>query len=62
MGMDEHGQKVAQSAAAAGVTPQEWTDRIADRSFRAAWKSLHISNDDFIRTTEPRHLSRVSRR
>jgi methionyl-tRNA synthetase len=58
MGMDEHGQKVAQSAAAAGVTPQEWTDRIAGE-FLAAWKSLNISNDDFIRTTEPRHHAGV---
>jgi len=58
MGMDEHGQKVAQSAAAAGVTPREWTDRIS-AEFIAAWKSLHISNDDFIRTTEPRHRAGV---
>jgi methionyl-tRNA synthetase len=58
MGMDEHGQKVAQTAAAAGVTPQEWTDRIADE-FTAAWKSLHVSYDDFIRTTEPRHSAAV---
>jgi len=58
MGMDEHGQKVAQSAAAAGVTPQEWTDRVA-REFLAAWSALGISNDDFIRTTEPRHRAGV---
>ena len=54
MGMDEFGLKVAQTAAANGVTPQEWTDRIA-AEFTAAWKSLEISNTDFIRTTQPRH-------
>ena len=54
MGMDEHGQKVAQSAQTAGITPQEWTDQVAE-DFRAAWRLLGISNDDFIRTTEPRH-------
>ncbi|MEX0911843.1 MAG: methionine--tRNA ligase [Gemmatimonadota bacterium] len=58
MGMDEHGQKVAQSAAAAGITPQEWTDRIAE-SFSDAWRTLNISNDDFIRTTESRHRAAV---
>jgi methionyl-tRNA synthetase len=54
MGMDEHGLKVLQSAEAAGITPQQWVDDLADR-FSAMWRSLLISNDDFIRTTEPRH-------
>ncbi|MGH7458682.1 MAG: methionine--tRNA ligase [Longimicrobiaceae bacterium] len=54
IGMDEHGQKVAQSAADAGLSPQAWTDRVA-AEFQRAWKSLAISHDDFIRTTEPRH-------
>ncbi|MDB4950500.1 MAG: metG [Gemmatimonadetes bacterium] len=58
MGLDEHGQKVAQTAAQAGVTPQEWTDGIAAR-FRQAWAELGIGNDDFIRTTEPRHRAAV---
>lgn len=58
MGMDEHGQKVAQSAAAAGITPQEWTDGIA-AAFSSTWKSLNVSNDDFIRTTEERHKAGV---
>ena len=58
IGMDEHGQKVAQTAAAAGVTPQEWVDGIAD-AFRSAWGALDISYDDFIRTTEPRHEAAV---
>jgi len=54
IGMDEHGQKVAQAAEAAGTTPQAWVDAIAG-SFRDVWAALDISNDDFIRTTEPRH-------
>jgi methionyl-tRNA synthetase len=53
-GLDEHGQKVSQAAEAAGVSPQEWTDTIAPR-FQETWDLLDISNDDFIRTTQPRH-------
>ena len=59
IGMDEHGLKVLQSAEAAGITPQEWVDGIAAR-FRDAWSRLAISNDDFIRTTEPRHHRAVA--
>jgi methionyl-tRNA synthetase len=58
IGMDEHGQKVAQTAAAEGVTPQEWVDRIAE-VFRDAWSLLDVSHDDFIRTTQPRHRAAV---
>jgi methionyl-tRNA synthetase len=58
VGMDEHGLKVMQSADAAGVTPQEWVDRIA-ATFSETWARLDISNDDFIRTTEARHRSAV---
>jgi len=53
-GLDEHGQKVAQAAEQNGVEPQAWVDTIAPK-FVEAWKMLDISNDDFIRTTEPRH-------
>ncbi|MDR1014320.1 MAG: methionine--tRNA ligase [Coriobacteriales bacterium] len=59
-GLDEHGQKVAQAAQAAGVTPQEWVDGIAPQ-FVDAWQALDISNDDFIRTTEQRHVQGVQR-
>lgn len=58
IGMDERGLKVLQSAEAAGVSPQEWVDGIAAQ-FTAAWDRLAISNDDFIRTTEPRHRRAV---
>ncbi len=54
IGMDEHGQKVAQAAEEAGQDPQAWVDRIA-AAFEAAWEELAISHDVFIRTTEPRH-------
>jgi methionyl-tRNA synthetase len=57
-GTDEHGLKVAQSATDAGITPQEQADRNAAR-FAEAWELLGISNDDFIRTTEPRHHAAV---
>jgi len=55
-GTDEHGQKVAQSAAAAGVTPQQFTDRVSE-NFHALTKLMNFSNDDFIRTTEPRNVT-----
>ena len=53
-GTDEHGDKIARAAEANGVSPQEWVDRTSAR-FVEAWTALNISNDDFIRTTEPRH-------
>ena len=57
-GTDEHGLKVQRAAEANGVTPLEWADRTSER-FRDAWKLLDISNDDFIRTSEPRHHTAV---
>ncbi len=57
-GLDEHGQKVQQAAAAAGKTPQVYCDELA-----ATWKAfaakLELTNDEFIRTTEPRHKAVV---
>jgi len=53
-GTDEHGDKIAQEAARAGVPPLAYADRISD-AFRQTWRDLGITNDDFIRTTEPRH-------
>src|SRR5271168_2259761 len=54
-GTDEHGQKVEKSAEAAGVSPIAFCDRVSE-NFRALTRLLDISNDDFIRTTEPRHI------
>ena len=59
MGMDEHSQSVIQAAAANGVTPQAWVDRMAD-AFAGYWNRLECSNDDWIRTTEPRHARAVT--
>jgi methionyl-tRNA synthetase len=53
-GTDEHGQKIQQTAAKDGLTPQQLLDRNVPR-FQAMVERLECSNDDFIRTTEPRH-------
>jgi methionyl-tRNA synthetase len=57
-GTDEHGQKVANAARDHGKSPQEWCDDLVPR-----WQSLfsvyHVEYDDFIRTTQPRHETKV---
>ncbi len=53
-GTDEHGDKVAQSAARAGISPQAQADRNS-AEFRRAWDALGLHYSDYIRTTEPRH-------
>ena len=58
IGMDEHGQKVAQAAEAAGLAPQALVDEIAIR-FQEVWKRLGISHDQFIRTTSAHHRAGV---
>lgn len=57
-GTDEHGQKIAEAAAAAGKSPQEFTDEVAGQ-FQKAWELLNISYDHFFRTTDERHTKRV---
>ncbi len=59
-GTDEYGDKIAQAAAAKGTTPQEYTDRISGL-FRKTWTDLGIGFNDFIRTTENRHIAVVQR-
>ena len=54
-GTDEHGQKVERAAQKAGLDPRVFADRTAEK-YRALFKALDISNNDFIRTTEPRHV------
>ncbi|MBR1673227.1 MAG: methionine--tRNA ligase [Fretibacterium sp.] len=54
-GTDEHGQKIQAAAEKQGITPQALVDRI-HLNFKELWKVLNISNDDFIRTTEDRHI------
>ena len=58
MGMDEHSQSVIQAATRGKVTPREWVDRMA-QTFADYWRRLECSNDDWIRTTEPRHVRGV---
>ena len=62
-GTDEHGQKIEQKANEAGVTPQEFVDRIVEgpRGVRDLWKLMNISNDRFIRTTDDYHVKAIQR-
>ncbi len=57
-GTDEHGQKIQDIAKKNGVTPQEYVDGVV-AGIKDLWKTMEISYDDFIRTTEPRHIKRV---
>lgn len=57
-GTDEHGQKVEEAAKAAGKEPKRLADEVVGR-FRELWTKLNISYDDFIRTTEDRHINTV---
>jgi methionyl-tRNA synthetase len=57
-GTDEHGDKIVQAAEAAGTDPKTYADRIS-RMFRETWPKLNISNDHFIRTTDPAHMKVV---
>lgn len=59
-GTDEHGQKIQESAEKNNVTPQQWVDKMS-KDFIDLWKALSISNDDFIRTTEQRHIDTVQK-
>lgn len=53
-GCDEHGQKIQRTAEAAGLTPQAHCDAVSE-GYRDLWQRWQISNDRFIRTTDPRH-------
>ena len=55
-GTDEHGQKVELAAKNKGVAPKEFVDEVS-QNFRSLLKCMNFSNDDFIRTTEKRHLN-----
>ena len=57
-GTDEHGQKIERSATAAGIPPQQFADQVSAQ-FESLWKRMGITNDDYIRTTEPRHKKGV---
>ena len=59
-GTDEHGQKIEQKAKEAGVTPKEYVDKIILNA-KDLWKSLNISYDYFIRTTDEKHVKAVQK-
>ncbi len=59
-GTDEHGDKIVQAAKEAGLSPQEYVDRMS-QAFRDLWPKLFIEYDNFIRTTEERHKVAVKR-
>ena len=62
-GTDEHGQKIEEKAKAAGVTPQQFVDKIVtgEGGILDLWKLMNISNDRFIRTTDDYHVKAVQR-
>ena len=62
-GTDEHGQKIEEKAKEAGVTPQEFVDRIVEGEVGILdlWKLMNISNDRFIRTTDDYHVSAIQK-
>jgi methionyl-tRNA synthetase len=57
-GTDEHGDKIAEAAQKAGITPKEYADKISAQ-FRNLWPELSITNDYFIRTTDTNHIETV---
>ena len=59
-GTDEHGQKIEDKAKEAGVTPKEFVDKIVS-GVKDLWKLMNISNDRFIRTTDPYHEEAVQK-
>ena len=62
-GTDEHGQKIESKANEAGVTPQEFVDKIVEgeRGVKDLWKLMNISNDRFIRTTDDYHVASIQK-
>lgn len=59
-GTDEHGQKIEKIAKEKGMTPKEYVDGIV-KTIQDLWKTMNITNDDFIRTTDERHMKAVQK-
>lgn len=59
-GTDEHGQKILRTAVANDTTPQAWADQLVENAWKPLLSTIDIRNDDFIRTTEPRHETAVA--
>ncbi|MBI4835601.1 MAG: methionine--tRNA ligase [Planctomycetes bacterium] len=57
-GTDEHGQKIARTAKEKGITPKELVDTLVPK-YQEVWQMLNITNDGFIRTTDPKHEAAV---
>ncbi len=60
-GTDEHGQKILRTAVANDTTPQVWADSLVESAWKPLLKTIAISNDDFIRTTDERHEVAVAK-
>lgn len=60
-GVDEHGTKVERAAAAGGVSPQQWVDRLVTDAWLPVLDTIDAANDDFIRTTSERHVAGVQK-
>lgn len=58
-GTDEHGEKILRTAAANKVSPKEWADKLVTESWLPLLETIDVKNQDFIRTTEPRHEKNV---
>jgi methionyl-tRNA synthetase len=58
-GTDEHGEKILRAAAEHDMTPQQWCDHMVETAWKPMLKTIDAANDDFIRTTQPRHTERV---
>ena len=59
-GTDEHGQKIERSAAKAGVSPKAFIDGIVEKT-KELWQLMDVQYDDFIRTTDERHIKGVQK-
>ena len=59
-GTDEHGQKILRTAVANDTSPQAWADELVETAWKPLLETIDIRNDDFIRTTEPRHEKAVA--
>jgi len=60
-GTDEHGEKILRTAAANKTTPQQWADKLVEEAWLPLLETIDIKNQDFIRTTEPRHEKAVQK-
>jgi len=60
-GTDEHGEKILRTAAANKVSPQQWADKLVEEAWLPLLETIDIKNQDFIRTTEPRHEKNVQK-